>query len=118
MARARTRPGDVILDLLRSARGRRQSVSALVERGALFGFSENTIRVTLSRLMSRGRIESPGRGEYRLSPETDALNDFVERWRLGEDRVRAWQPGHWLLAHLADADGPSAQALGPSASAR
>ena len=94
MSRTRTRPGDVILDLLRSARGRRQSASSLIERGALFGFSENTIRVTLSRLMSRGRIESPRRGEYRLSPETDALNDFVERWRLGEDRIRPWQPGH------------------------
>ena len=111
MSRTRTRPGDVILDLLRSARGRHQSASSLIDSGALFGFSENTIRVTLSRLMSRGRIESPRRGEYRLSPETDALNDFVERWRLGEDRVRPWQPGRWILAHLADADEPSAWAL-------
>ncbi len=111
MSRTRTRPGDVILDLLRSARGRRQSASSLIERGALFGFSENTIRVTLSRLMSRGRIESPRRGEYRLSPETDALNDFVERWRLGEDRIRSWQPGHWLFAHLAEADDASVWAL-------
>jgi phenylacetic acid degradation operon negative regulatory protein len=111
MSRARTRPGDVILDLLRSARGRRQSASSLIHSAALFGFSENTVRVTLSRLMARGRIESPRRGEYRLSPGTDALNDFVERWRLGEDRVRPWQPGRWLFVHLTDADERSAWAL-------
>jgi len=99
MSRARTRPSDVILDLLHSARGRRQAASALIETGALFGFSENTIRVTLSRLMARGRIESPRRGLYRLSPETDALNDFVERWRLGEARVRPWPENRWVFAH-------------------
>lgn len=96
---ARTRPSAVILDLLRSARGRRQSAAALIEAGALFGFTENTMRVNLSRLMGRGIIESPSRGRYALSRRTDALNDFVERWRLGEDRVRPWQPGTWLFAH-------------------
>ncbi len=99
MSRERTRPSDVILDLLRSARGRRQSAGRLIASGILFGFSENTMRVTLSRLLARGRIESPARGEYRLSPRTDALNDFVERWRLGEDRVRPWTPGQWLFVH-------------------
>jgi len=99
MSRERTRPSDVILDLLHSARGRSQAASALIESGALFGFSENTIRVTLSRLMARGRIESPHRGLYRLSPETGALNDFVERWRLGERRVRPWDGERWVFAH-------------------
>lgn len=102
MSRSRTRPSDVIFDLLRSTRRRRQPAGALIETGALFGFSENTMRVTLSRLMARGRIESPSRGVYSLSPQTDALNDFVERWRLGEQRVRPWQPGRWLFAHAAE----------------
>ncbi|MEQ8857043.1 MAG: hypothetical protein RIC56_00210 [Pseudomonadales bacterium] len=99
MSHARTRPSAVILDLLRSARSRRQTAAALIEAGALFGFTENTMRVNLSRLMGRGIIDSPSRGLYALSRRTDALNDFVERWRLGEDRVRPWQPGQWLFAH-------------------
>lgn len=99
MTRERTRPSDIVLDLLRSARGRRRRAVSLIAAGALFGFNENTMRVTLSRLMARGLIESPERGLYRLTQQTDALNDFVERWRLGEQRVAAWRPGCWLFAH-------------------
>ncbi len=86
--------------MLRSARSRHRTARSLISAGELFGFSENTMRVTLSRLTSRGLIESPERGLYRLSGETDALNDFVERWRLGETRVRRWRPGRWLFAHI------------------
>lgn len=99
MSRERSRPSDVILDMLRSARSRRRSAQSLIAAGALFGFPENTVRVTLSRLMARGMIESPGRGLYRLASTTDALNDFVERWRLGERRVRRWTTGDWLFVH-------------------
>ena len=98
MSRERSKPSDVILDMLRSARSRRRSVQSLITAGALFGFPENTMRVTLSRLMARGMIDSPERGHYRLTRRTDALNDFVERWRLGEQRVRPWEEGSWLFA--------------------
>lgn len=98
MNNERTRPSAVILDLLRSTRSRRYSAGALIEACALFGIAENTVRVTLSRLAARGIIESPSRGSYRLSRQTDALNEFVERWRLGEGRVRPWRPGEWLFA--------------------
>jgi len=99
MSRARNKPSAVILDMLRSARTQRRSAQSLVAVGQLFGFSENTVRVTLSRLMTRGLIESPERGVYALSKRSDALHSFVERWRLGEARVRLWRPGTWLFAH-------------------
>lgn len=86
--------------MLRSARSRRRTARSLISAGALFGFSANTMRVNLSRLMARGLIESPERGLYQLSSQTDAVNEFVERWRLGESRVRPWQDGTWLFAHL------------------
>jgi phenylacetic acid degradation operon negative regulatory protein len=67
--------------------------------GRLFGFTENTLRVTLSRLVSRGTLTSPRRGYYRLSEDTDELNRFVDDWRLGESRTRPWSPGQWLICH-------------------
>lgn len=97
MSRDRNRPSDVILDLLRGAPGAGRSASYLIDSGKLFGFSDNIIRVNLSRLQRRGLIESPARGQYRLAPTADPLNTFVERWRLGEDRVRPWTPHCWLL---------------------
>ncbi|HSG89076.1 MAG TPA: hypothetical protein VLA56_07685 [Pseudomonadales bacterium] len=100
MSGSRSRPADVLLDLLRSVGDRGHSVRFLVDAGGLFDFSENTVRVTLSRLLTRGLVESPARGRYRLAARTDALNEFVERWRLGEARVRPWTPDDWLFAQL------------------
>ncbi|HEY5644907.1 MAG TPA: hypothetical protein VIS76_03105 [Pseudomonadales bacterium] len=99
MTRERNSPSAVILDMLRSARSRRRTARSLISAGALFGFSANTMRVNLSRLMARGLIESPERGLYQLTSQTDAVNEFVERWRLGEQRVRPWQANCWLFAH-------------------
>lgn len=100
MSAERNRPSDVVLDMLRSARSRQRTARSLVSAGELFGYTANTMRVTLSRLMARGLIESPERGLYRLTRQTDALNQFVERWREGEARVSAWDRETWLFAHL------------------
>jgi phenylacetic acid degradation operon negative regulatory protein len=67
--------------------------------GRLFGFTENTLRVTLSRLVSRGTLTNPRRGYYQLSEGTDELNRFVDDWRQGESRTRSWSPGQWLICH-------------------
>ncbi len=108
---SRTQPSDVIMDMLRSARSRKRSAQSLIAAGALFGHTENAMRVNLSRLVARGLIESPQRGLYRLARQTDALNDFVERWRLGEARVRSWDGREWLFAHTDQADKASLWAL-------
>ncbi len=100
MTANRQKPTSVVLDMLRSARSRQRTARSLVSAGELFGYTPNTMRVTLSRLMARGLIDSPERGLYRLTSQTDALNQFVERWRLGEDRVRPWDNDTWLFAHL------------------
>jgi phenylacetic acid degradation operon negative regulatory protein len=102
MGLPRSRPSDTILDLLRAAGPDGLSARSLVGVAELFGLSENTVRVTLSRLVAREHIASPARGQYCLATQANALNDFVERWRLGELRVRPWRPGEWLFAHPGD----------------
>jgi phenylacetic acid degradation operon negative regulatory protein len=99
MGPTRSRPSDTILDLLRAAGEEGLSARTLISAGEFFGLTENAIRVTLSRLVARGLIESPVRGRYALARQANALNNFVERWRLGELRVRPWRPGEWLFAH-------------------
>lgn len=100
MSKDRAKPADVLLDMLRGAPDSGRSAAYLIDTGRLFGFPENTIRVTLSRLLARELVENPERGRYRLAATADPLNEFVERWRLGEARVTVWQPGQWLLAHV------------------
>lgn len=103
MTRNRARPADYLLDMMRGAGETGRSAAYLVETGRLFGFSDNIVRVTLSRLQARGVIESPSRGQYRLAETADPLNEFVERWRLGEARVRPWDGSTWVIVHQPEA---------------
>lgn len=96
------KPTSIILDLLRTYPSRGTSVQKIMATGSMFGFSENLMRVSLSRLATKGTIENFQRGFYRLTDSTDHLNDFIEEWRLGEARRREWN-GHWILAeHQSD----------------
>ena len=97
--RGQLKPARLVLDLLHSHRRRGSSVGHLMEAGKLFGFTDNTLRVTLSRLVSRGLLVSPRRGYYQLSEATHTINRFVDDWRLGEERVKPWTPGQWLVCH-------------------
>jgi len=92
------KPANIILDLLRTYPSRGTSVRKIMSTGAMFGFSENLMRVSLSRLANKGVVENFQRGFYRLADSTDHLNDFIEEWRLGDDRRRSWNGG-WILAN-------------------
>jgi len=107
----RARPSDVILDLMRGRSAKGLSAGYLIEACSLFGFKDNTVRVTLSRLQARGLIDSPERGIYRLAATADPVNEFVERWRDGERRVREWRAGDWIVVHLPGVDGHAFWAL-------
>ncbi len=98
---------ELILDLLRTYRARGTSVSVLTEAAELFGISENSVRVNLSRLASRGLVEQVQRGQYRLCTVADPVNEFAEGWRLGEARVKPWQENQWICIHLNKADNRS-----------
>ena len=95
------KPGSIILDLLRTYGQRGTNVKDIASTGHLFGFSDNQIRVTLSRLVSRGIVEKRQRGHYSLCQATDPVNDFAERWREGEARVKPWPSDIWLCVHIA-----------------
>ena len=93
------KPANIILDLLRTYPLQGVSVKEITAVGAMFGFSENLMRVSLSRLAARKVIENIKRGQYRLSNTSDPINEFVEEWRLGEARLRPWEPDTWLCIH-------------------
>jgi phenylacetic acid degradation operon negative regulatory protein len=70
-----------------------------VEIGELFGLTGNAVRVSVTRLLGAGLLESDERGSYRLSARAAPLSAHVEAWRLGERRVRPWN-GEWLSVWL------------------
>jgi len=94
------KPAALILDLLRTYSDKGTSVKTIMSTGRMFGFSENLIRVNLSRLVTKNTVENFRRGYYRLSHASDPVNDFVERWRLGEQRRKTWVESTWNCIHI------------------
>lgn len=66
----------------------------------VFGMSESSARVTLTRLTAAGLAESSERGSYRLSAPAHQLAREVAGWRHMASRLRAWQ-GDYLCVHTA-----------------
>lgn len=104
------KPGNFILDLLRTYGHRGTSARNIMQAASMFDFTDNAIRVTLSRLAARGLIENVTRGQYRLASGSDPVNDFVEEWRLGESRRRPWT-GEFVMVHTCKASARQSWAL-------
>lgn len=88
----------LILNLLSTVRRGAMPVAALVEAAALFGFAENNVRVSLSKLYAQDRVARDERGRYRLSPETAEVSNQLRRWRRLEEHHGPWRGG-WVAIH-------------------
>jgi phenylacetic acid degradation operon negative regulatory protein len=82
----------------------RLSARLLARSGELFGISEGTTRVALSRMVVAGELE-PDDGGYRLAGH---LLDRQERQRSSRVPVRQRWTGDWAMAVVADARRPAA----------
>ena len=66
----------------------------LVAAGNVFSFSENQIRVALSRLVTDGLLVQPQRGEYAFSGAATAIQLEAQHWQDIEQRLQDWN-GTW-----------------------
>ena len=76
-------------------------VRSLVQAASVFDIAENSVRVAIVRLRAEGLLESPGRGEYRLGPSAQIVNDKIHGWRTVSSRVGSWD-GSWAAVFAAD----------------
>jgi phenylacetic acid degradation operon negative regulatory protein len=90
----------LIQTLLLAAEGDAFPARQLVAAGALFGISENNIRVALVRLQNETLAETVGRGSYTLGEGARKLGQAVSAWREIEQRMAAWN-GQYIAAHVA-----------------
>ncbi len=89
-------PKSLILKLLLAADGAPLSTKEATAACAVFGMSENSVRVALVRLSAAGMVEAAGRGSYALGPQAAPLADDLSRWQAAEARVCDWDGG-WLM---------------------
>lgn len=88
-------PRRLILDLLDADPQAMASSRRLLLAGGIFNFSNNQMRVALSRLVSDGLLVNSARGQYQLSTRGDALRTEIQRWRDRESQLVVWD-GDWL----------------------
>ena len=93
----RTKPRQLILDLLLAADGGPLSARDAVIACSLYGISENSTRVALARLVADDLLEIEERAQYRLSPKAHELADDVAAWRSVEQRIRPWSGGYIVV---------------------
>ena len=72
-----TKPGDFIIDLLRTYGQKGTSTQNLMSSPGMLKFDENLIRVTPSRLVARALLENLERGLYRLTKLSDPITEFI-----------------------------------------
>ncbi|MDH3654200.1 MAG: hypothetical protein OEN21_08035 [Myxococcales bacterium] len=76
-------------------------VRTLVQAASVFDIAENSVRVAIVRLRAEGLVESPGRGEYRLGPSAQVVNEKIHGWRTVSSRLSQWD-GSWAAVFTAD----------------
>ena len=72
-------------------------VRALVAAAGVLGFTDNSVRVALARLLASGHVERDERGAYRLGGSASFVQSYVSGWRRRESTTRPWR-GDWIAA--------------------
>ena len=76
----------LILSLLAAPSLSQVEIGRLVSWGALFDIDSATMRVTASRLLRQGLLDSPARGVYRIGPRGKLLSNTARAWLTAEQR--------------------------------
>ncbi len=84
-----------IKSILHESNNESLPIKGLIEMGKLFGFNANAIRVTVTRMLREGLIESDERGLYRLRESSDTLQWYFTRWRSEKPLTVPWN-GSWV----------------------
>lgn len=81
----------LIIDLLLASEGMMTSIKQMVLAAGLFGISENSIRVAVTRLSSEGAIIAAARGVYQLSDQSLEWATIKLSYQAGMKQTKPWQ---------------------------
>lgn len=87
----------LILGLLLAAEGQALSVRQYIDACALFGITENNVRVTLARLVADELLAPAERGAYLLGPAAEVTASQVAIWQSVEDYLTQWSGGYVVV---------------------
>jgi phenylacetic acid degradation operon negative regulatory protein len=86
---------ELLIDFLSNRYPREMFVQEITGVGIALGFSEQSLRMALTRLVEQSVAANTGRGRYRLSPSGEAMREEVRKWRHLGDLAKPWT-GAWI----------------------
>jgi len=86
---------ELVIDFLSNRYPREMSAAEILGVGTALGFTEQSLRMALTRLVEGAVAANPGRGLYRLSPSGEAMRTEVRKWRNLDDFAKPWS-GAWI----------------------
>ncbi|MEM7437231.1 MAG: PaaX family transcriptional regulator [Myxococcota bacterium] len=86
-------------------------VRTLIDSCAIFGFTANTVRVTLVKMRADGAVVSEERGNYQLGPRSRELSHRVMGWRDVANRTVDWDQS-WVAVYVGHLPRSDRSALG------
>ena len=81
---------ELVLDFLSNRAPHEMAARVIVDSAAALGFSEQSIRMALTRLVEEELALNPARGLYRLAPSGDAMRREVRKWRTITALTQSW----------------------------
>ena len=89
---------ELVLDFLSNRAPREMAARVIVDSAGALGFSAQSIRMALTRLVEDRLAHSTGRGMYRLAPSGDAMRREVRKWRSTLSMTQPWS-GAWICIY-------------------
>jgi phenylacetic acid degradation operon negative regulatory protein len=86
---------ELVIDFLSNRYPREMSVQEIAGVGIALGFTEQSLRMALTRLVEQAVAANTGRGRYRLSPSGETMRLEVRKWRNLGELARPWS-GAWI----------------------
>jgi phenylacetic acid degradation operon negative regulatory protein len=86
---------ELVIDFLSNRYPREMSAAEILGVGAALGFTEQSLRMALTRLVEGAVAANTGRGLYRLSGSGEAMRLEVRKWRNLDDLAKPWS-GAWI----------------------
>ena len=88
-------PRLLIMRLLTVADNHTLNISEAILAGTVFGITENSIRVTMARLVQSELAEAIAPATYRLGPKAQKLGDDVASWHTSNTKTMK-SDGSWI----------------------
>ncbi|RYY80302.1 MAG: PaaX family transcriptional regulator [Moraxellaceae bacterium] len=94
MSSAKLNVRHLVIDLLIASNGAALTIRQLLLAANLFEFSDNSIRVAVTRLSSDDIIESAGRGKYQLTAQWQHWASDMRKRKQEMQPIKPWTQGY------------------------